>query len=83
MSEEKPLEPLYYEPEKWVVLKDSIYAAQRAIRIGLEHINGEIRDCESLSNRSRRNDKYLEILKNEKVICEKALEDLKPKFLTE
>jgi hypothetical protein len=64
-----------YNPERWVVLKDDIYAAQRAIHIGLEHLNEHIKTCESFSL-PRQNRKYLEILKNEKLICEKALENL-------
>ena len=64
-----------YIPEKWIMLKDNIYAAQRAIRIGLEHINEHIKTYESFSL-SRQNRKYLEILKNEKLICEQALEGL-------
>jgi hypothetical protein len=42
MHEEKPnYSQSPYIPEQWVMLKDNIYAAQRAIRIGLEHILNE------------------------------------------
>jgi hypothetical protein len=64
-----------YITEQWVMRKDDIYAAQRAIRIGLEHIDELIHTYESFSL-SRQNRKYLEILKNEKLICEQALEGL-------
>ena len=64
-----------YIPEQWVMLKDDIYAAQCAIRIGLEHINEHIKTYESFSL-SRQNQKYLEILKNKKLICKQALEGL-------
>ena len=75
MSEENPTFSQCYTPETWVMLKDNIYAAQHAIRIGLEHINEHIETYES-SSLSRQNRKYLEILKNEKLICEQALEGL-------
>ena len=65
-----------YIPEQWVVLKDNIYAAQRAIRIGLEHINDKINTYETCFTSSRQNLKYIEILKNEKLILEQALEGL-------
>lgn len=64
-----------YIPEQWVVLKDNIYAAQRALRIGLEHVEESIANHERLWS-SRQNLKYIEILKNEKTILEKALEGL-------
>ena len=76
MNEEKfPFEQSYYTPEKWIVLKDNIYAAQNAICIGLEHIEEEIGKYES-SSPTRQNLKYLEILKNEKLTLVKALEGL-------
>jgi hypothetical protein len=65
-----------YIPEQWVMLKDNIYAAQRAIRIGLEHIDKTINTYEKFFSLTRQNLKYLEILKNEKLICEQALEGL-------
>jgi hypothetical protein len=64
-----------YIPEQWVVLKDNIYAAQRAIRIGLEHVDENINTYENIAH-SRQHQKYLEILKNEKLILEQALEGL-------
>jgi hypothetical protein len=64
-----------YIPEQWVMLKDNIYAAQRAIRIGLEHIAEDINHYENVCH-TRQNQKYLELLKNEKLICEQALEGL-------
>jgi hypothetical protein len=64
-----------YIPEQWVMPKDNIYAAQRAIRIGLELIEESIANHEKLWD-NRQNQKYLEILKNEKFICEQALEGL-------
>jgi len=76
MNEETPnYSQCLYIPEQWVMLKDNIYAAQRAIRIGLEYINYEIKERENSCN-SRQELKYLEILKNEKVILEKALHGL-------
>jgi hypothetical protein len=67
----------YYIPEQWVMLKDNIYAAQRAIRIGLEYINDKISQYEhEYLHLTRQNLKYIEILKNEKIILEKALEGL-------
>jgi hypothetical protein len=60
-------------PEEWVMRKDDIYAAQTAIKIAIDHIEDKIKEFENLSSRSRQNDKYLEILKNERLICEKAL----------
>jgi hypothetical protein len=65
-----------YIPEQWVVLKDNIYAAQRAIRIGLEHIIESIYNYENVAHLTRENQHYLDILKNEKLILEKALEGL-------
>jgi hypothetical protein len=69
-----------YIPEQWVMLKDDIYAAQRAIRIGLEYNKDAIKTYEaSLFDQdgpTRPNQKYLDILKNEKLILEKALEGL-------
>lgn len=64
-----------YVPEQWVMLKNNIYAAQRAIRIGLEYIVDDIDHYEN-GYPSRQNLKYLEILKNEKLILEQALEGL-------
>jgi hypothetical protein len=64
-----------YIPEMWVMRKDDIYAAQRAIRIGLEHIEESIANYEK-HYPDRQILKYLEILKNEKLICEQALEGL-------
>ena len=64
-----------YIPEQWVMLKDNIYAAQRAIRIGLEHIEEGIVNYQK-HYADRQTLKYLEILKNEKIICEQALEGL-------
>jgi hypothetical protein len=64
-----------YIPEQWVMLKDNIYAAQRAIRIGLEHIEEGIVNYQK-HYQDRQTLKYLEILKNEKLICEQALEGL-------
>lgn len=72
----------HYIPEQWVMLKDNIYAAQRAIRIGLEYIESEIVELETLPRLNKINKHYLEILKNEKLICEQALEGLS-KPLTE
>ena len=69
-----------YIPEQWVMLKDNIYAAQRAIRIGLEHIEESIKNHEKFWD-NRQNQKYLEILKNEKLICEQALEGLSKPFV--
>lgn len=77
MNEETPtFSPSYYTREQWVMLKDDIYAAQTAIKIAIDHIEDKIKEFENLSNRSRQNDKYLEILKNERLICEKALQGL-------
>jgi len=75
MNEETPNYSQGYAPETWVMLKDDIYAAQQAIRIGLEHVNDEIyiHDNDYVD---RKNKKYLEILKNEKLILEQALEGL-------
>jgi hypothetical protein len=64
-----------YIPEQWIMLKDNIYAAQRAIRIGLEYIVNDIDHYEN-EYPSRQNLKYLDILKNEKLILEQALEGL-------
>jgi hypothetical protein len=76
MNEEEPnYSQCLYIPEQWVMLKDNIYAAQRAIRIGLEYIDDEIKERENSCN-SRQDIKYLEILKNEKDILEKALHGL-------
>jgi hypothetical protein len=76
MNEETPnYSQCHYIPEQWVMLKDNIYAAQRAIRIGLEYIVNDIDHYEN-EYPSRQNEKYLEILKNEKIILEKALEGL-------
>lgn len=69
----------HYIPEQWVMLKDNIYAAQRAIRIGLEHIDEVIANNEK-HYPDRQIVKYLEILKNEKLICEQALEGLLKPF---
>jgi hypothetical protein len=57
------------------MLKDNIYAAQLAIRIGLEHIEDEIKKLEDSCN-TRQELKYLEILNNEKTIMYKALHGL-------
>lgn len=64
-----------YIPEQWVMPKDNIYAAQRAIRIGLEHIEESIANYQK-HYQDRQTLKYIEILKNEKLICEQALEGL-------
>jgi hypothetical protein len=73
-----------YIPEQWVMLKDDIYAAQRAIRIGLEYNKDAIKTYEaSLFDQdgpTRPNQKYLDILKNEKLILEKALEGLSSRY---
>jgi hypothetical protein len=75
MNEENPILECPYIPEQWVMLKDNIYAAQRAIRIGLEYIVNDIDHYEN-EYPSRQNLKYLDILKNEKLILEQALEGL-------
>jgi len=75
MNEETPNYSQGYAPETWVMLKDDIYAAQQAIRIGLEHVNDEIYIYDN-DYVDRKNKKYLEILKNEKLILEQALEGL-------
>lgn len=67
-----------YQPEKWIVLKDSIYAAQTAIKLAIEYIEAKIVEIETLPRLSLQHQKYLEIVKNEKVICVQALEGLKP-----
>lgn len=64
-----------YKPEQWVMLKDDIYAAQHAIRIGIEYIIDDINHYDNACQ-TRQNLKYLEILKKEKLILEKALEGL-------
>jgi len=69
-----------YIPEQWVMLKDNIYAAQRAIRIGLEYIVNDIDHYEN-EYPSRQNLKYLDILKNEKLILEQALEGLSKPYV--
>lgn len=66
-----------YNPERWIVLKDDIYAAQRAIRLGIEHIETKIIEWESTPRLSEGSKRYLKLLKEEKDICEKALENLK------
>ena len=77
MHEEIPnYSQCFYTPEQWVILKDNIYAAQRAIRIGLEYIESEIVELETLPRLGKANKHYLKILKNEKLICEQALEGL-------
>lgn len=68
-----------YIPEQWVMRKDDIYAAQRAIRIGLELIEEGIVNYQK-HYPDRQTLKYLEILKNEKLICEQALEGLSKPF---
>ena len=85
MNEETPTySQSPYIPEQWVMLKDDIYVAQRAIRVGLEYNQDAIKAYEnSLFDHDgpvRPNQKYLEILKNEKVILEKALEGLSKPF---
>jgi hypothetical protein len=70
----------HYIPEQWVMLKDNIYAAQLAIRIGLEYIESEIVELETLPRLGKANKHYLKILKNEKLICEQALEGLSKPF---
>lgn len=77
---EEELNQQCYIPEQWVMLKDNIYAAQRAIRIGLEHIEENISNLQG-SGYSRQHLKYLEILKNEKIILEQALEGLSKSYL--
>jgi len=69
-----------YIPEKWIVTKDSIYAAQFAISIGLKYIVEEIEKWEKAEpswpgyvNREH----ILRILNNEKIVCEQALNGLK------
>jgi len=75
MNEEKPnYSQCSYIPEQWVMLKDDIYAAQLAIRIGLEYIEDELKKRESCN--SRQEVKYLEILNNERAIMHKALHGL-------
>lgn len=74
MTSENNFSQCFYIPEQWVMLKDNIYAAQRAIRIGLEHIEESITYHQKFGD--RQNLKYLEILKNEKIILEQALEGL-------
>jgi hypothetical protein len=76
MKEETPnYSQSQYIPEQWVMLKNDIYAAQRAIRIGLEYIEDSIDHYEN-EYPSRQNLKYLDILKNEKRVLEQALEGL-------
>jgi hypothetical protein len=76
MNEEKPNYSQCYTPETWVMLKDNIYAAQRAIRIGLEYIIESIYNYENVAHLTRENQHYLDILKNEKIVLEQALEGL-------
>lgn len=67
-----------YEPERWWILKDSIYAAQRAIKIGMEHMDDSIDRLEKAEIIDRTERVYLEIMREEKRLCEKALAGLKP-----
>jgi hypothetical protein len=80
MTNKEELELMSYQPEMWLMRKDDIYAAQRAIRIGIEYNKDAIATYEnSLFDQdgpTRQNQKYLEILKNEKLILEQALKSL-------
>jgi hypothetical protein len=76
MTNKEELELMSYLPEMWLMRKDNIYAAQKAIRIGLENIEAKIVELETLPRICRANKNYLEFLRNEKLFCEEALEGL-------
>jgi hypothetical protein len=76
MTNKEELELMSYQPEMWLMRKDDIYAAQRAIRIGIEHIEAKIIALETLPRLCRANKNYLEFIKNEKLICTQALKSL-------
>ncbi len=79
MTQEEELELLAaYQPEIWMMRKDAIYNAQFALRIGIKYVQDAIElildDSFDIPKHVR--EKLVEIMKNEKLICEQALEGL-------
>ena len=79
MTHEEELELLAaYQPEMWLMRKDNIYAAQSALKIGIKYIQDTIDLIQdknfNISNHVR--EEFIKIVKNEKLLCEQALEGL-------
>jgi hypothetical protein len=78
MTAKEELELMSYQPEMWLMRKDAIYSARFALKIGIKYIQEAI--DHTLSNEVIINthvkEKLVEIMKNEKLICEQALEGL-------
>jgi predicted nucleic acid-binding protein len=47
----------YYQPETWAMLKDSIYAAQEALKIGIEYSKELLAEFEFRFGRSTRSNR--------------------------
>jgi hypothetical protein len=47
----------YYQPETWAILKDSIYAAQEALKIGIENSKELLAEFEFRFGRSTRSNR--------------------------
>ena len=78
MTNEEELELMSYQPEMWLMRKDDIYSARFALKICIKYIQEAI--DHTLGNEVTINthvkEKLVEIMKNEKLICEQALEGL-------
>lgn len=73
------MKPIHYEPEMWTLKKDVIYAAQEALKIGIENSEELLADYDARYGRDHRSNK-MSAERMEKEIAEMklALEKLKP-----
>ena len=55
--EAKTMNHQYYQPETWTILKDSIYAAQEALKIGIENSKELLAEFEFRFGRSTRSNR--------------------------
>ena len=79
MTQEEELELLAaYQPEIWMMRKDAIYNAQFALRIGIKYVQDAIDLIlnEEVHINAHVREKCIEIMRNEKQVCEQALEGL-------
>ena len=69
---------MYYQPETWAMLKDSIYAAQEALKIGIENSQELLADFETRFGRDHRSNKITAERMDEEIAqMKKALNDIK------
>ena len=67
----------YYQPEIWAMSKDRIYAAQEALRIGIENSEELLADFDARLGREHRSNRIAaERMEQEIELMKKALADI-------